>query len=437
MRFLVIVFFITALFGCDTSSSSRAYQSYINAKQNYIQSILNNNKKQKISSLKNIVECGKFLGFNVGKYKKELIKLEYTKNKKHNTHSYKKATQPIKNPLKLESKYIKIISFYPLKIKLNSKMKIKYSTLIKNNKYYKIFDIYNAKVNKKVSKKISHNIYLIIAQNDKNKVRVVLYNKNRFKIRYFTQNKYLKINFFDKPISKYKKPVLIKRIPFKQKIIVIDPGHGGKDTGGIGVYGIREKNIVLPIGLNLKNILEKRGYKVYMTRNKDYFVTLPNRTKFANRHHANLFISIHCNIIRSDSNVHGPTTYFLSPARTARASRVAKYENSAIGNLHTTNQQIVLNFLNKSRIIQSDKFAMDVQRNVVYNLRKYYKNVGDRGVRPAPFWVLVGTQMPAILIETGFLTNKQEALRLNNSLYRKRLARGIANGIDSYFMKNR
>ncbi len=432
MRFIVILFFITALFGCNTSSLSKAYQSYTTAKQHYIQAILNNNKKQKINSLKEIVKCGSFLDFNVSKYKKELNNLGYKKYK-----YVSKKVIPIKNPLKLESKYIKVISYYPLKIKLNSKMKVKYFTLVRNKKYYKIFDIYNAKLNKKISKRISQNIDLLIAQNNKNKVRVVLSNENKFKIRYSTKNHYLSVKFFDKPISKYQKPTHITKVPLKQKIIVIDPGHGGKDPGGIGFYSIKEKNVVLKIGLYLRDILKKRGYKVYMTRDKDYFVTLPNRTKFANRYHANLFISLHCNIIRGKNKVHGPTTYFLSPARTERASRVAKYENSAIGNLHTTNQQIVLNFLNKDRIIQSDKMAMDIQRNIIYNLRKHYKDIYDRGVRPAPFWVLVGTQMPAILIETGFLTNKKEASRLNNSLYQKRLATGIADGIDSYFRKNK
>jgi N-acetylmuramoyl-L-alanine amidase len=426
------MFFITALFGCNTSSLSKAYENYIIAKQDYINAILDNNKKQKINSLKDIVKCGNFLGFNITKYKKELNKLDY---KKHKNIS-KKVIKPIKNPLKLESKYIKVISYYPLKIKLNSKMKVKYFTLVRYNKFYKIFDIYNAKINKKISKKISQNIYLVIAQNSKDKVRIVLSNENRFKIRYTTKNHYLTVKFFDKPISKYQKLPPIKTSTIKQKIIVIDPGHGGKDPGGVG-FGIKEKNVVLQIGRYLRDILQKRGYKVYMTRDRDYFVKLPNRTKFANRHHADLFISIHCNIIRGFPKVHGPTTYFLSPARTERASKVAKYENSAIGNLHTTNQQIVLNFLNKDRIIQSDKMAMDIQRNVIYNLRKHYRNIHDRGVRPAPFWVLVGTQMPAILIETGFLTNKQEAQRLNNSLYQKRFANGIANGIDSYFMKNK
>jgi len=427
MKLLIVLIFVTALFGsCNTSSYSETYQTYMNAKQNYIRAILDNSKNRKISSLKKIVECGKVLGFNVNRYKTELNKLSPKKK--------------YKSPLKIESSYIKVETFYPLKIKLNSKMKVKYLTLSDNHKHYKIFDIYNAKANRKIFKKISKNIYLKIAQNSPKKVRVVLYSKNKFKIRYSTKKiaGYLSVKVFDKPISKYLPPKKIKKyLPRKQQVIVIDPGHGGKDTGGIGLYGIREKNIVLPIGLYLKKLLQKRGYKVYITRNKDYFVTLKNRTKFANRHHANMFISIHCNIIRGKSSVNGVTTYFLSPARTARASRVAKYENNVIGNLHTTNQKIVLNFLNRNRIIQSDKFAMDVQRNIVYNLRKHYKSVEDRGVRPAPFWVLVGTQMPAILIETGFLTNKKEALRLNNSLYRKRLAIGIANGIDSYFAKNK
>jgi len=445
MRLLIVLLFVTALFGCNTSSLSKAYQSYSNAKQNYIRAILDDNKKLKINSLKEIVSCGTVLGFDISKYKKELAKFGYKQIHKKRQKPISKSKsiakhkiKIVKNPLKLESKYIDIISYNPLKIRLNKNAKVKYLTLYKSHKHYKIFDIYNMKTNKKISKKITKNIFLIVAQNAPNKVRVVLYNKNRFKIKYSTQKGYLKVRFFDKPITKYEKVAPIKKLlPIKRKIIVIDPGHGGKDTGGIGLYGIREKNIVLPIGLYLKKILQKRGYKVYMTRDKDYFVTLKNRTKFANRHHADLFISIHCNIIRGDSSVNGVTTYFLSPARTARASRVAKLENSAFRKLKSINQQIVLNFLNKDRIIQSDKMGMDIQRNVVYNLRKYYRNVGDRGVRPAPFWVLVGTQMPAILIETGFLTNKKEALRLNNSLYQKRLATGIANGIDSYFLKNR
>jgi N-acetylmuramoyl-L-alanine amidase len=432
MRFFFIPFLIiTALFSCNSNSLVSAYQSYNNAKQNYIAAILESNNKKMLYFLKEIIQCGDILGFDVTKYKKALK--DATKKRIHK--------KIVKNPLKLQPIYIKVEKFNPLKIKLSNNMKVKYLTLYRDHKHYKIFDIYNAKVNHNIYKKIASGLYLKIVQNRPKRVRVVIYKNQKFKIKYFISKDYLKVTLFEK-LPKHIPPKKIiyndKPTPIiSHKIIVIDPGHGGKDPGGIGFNGIKEKDVVLKIGLYLRNILQKRGYKVYMTRDKDYFVTLPNRTKFANRHHADLFISIHCNIIRNDSRVHGPTTYFLSPARTARASRVAKYENSAIGNLHTINQQIVLNFLNKDRIIQSDKMGMDIQRNIIYNLRKHYKDIYDRGVRPAPFWVLVGTQMPAILIETGFLTNKKEASRLNNSLYQKRLAIGIANGINSYFEKNR
>jgi N-acetylmuramoyl-L-alanine amidase len=115
---------------------------------------------------------------------------------------------------------------------------------------------------------------------------------------------------------------------------------------------------------------------------------------------------------------------------------VAKLENSAIGNLRSTTQNIVLNFLNKNRIIDSTKLAIDIQKSLIYNLKKHYSHIKDGGVRPAPFWVLVGTNMPAILIEMGYLSNKIEAKKLNSKTYQKRLAKYIADGIENYFRKN-
>ena len=424
MKYL-LVFLFTALFGCNTISNRAAYQDYTKAKQKYIQAVLDNSKKEKILALNEIVKCGEFLGFNIIEYKRELLKLK------------PKNSQPkiIKSPLKIESSYIKILSFNPLDIKLSSKMKIKYSTLYKYHKHYKFFDIYNAKVNRFRMKKIS-NITIKIAQNNSKRVRVVLSSPNNFKIRYSTQNHRLKVNFLGLKQTKYIK-IPIKKYNPHNKVIVIDPGHGGKDPGGIGYHHIKEKNIVLPIGLYLKKELQKRGYKVYLTRSRDVFITLRNRTKFANRKKADLFVSIHCNIAPSHPEVYGINTYFLSPARSERAKRVAKLENSVIGNLRSTTQNIVLNFLNRDRIISSDKLAIDIQKSLIYNFRKHYKHINDGGVHPAPFWVLVGTNMPSILIETGFISNKMEALRLINKSYQKRYAKFIAEGIDNYFRKNR
>jgi len=431
MRLIFLLFFITSLFACDTSSNVKAYQNYTKAKQTYIQSIIDNNKKLQIKSLEEIVKCGRFLGFNVNKYNKRLKQLKPVI--KVQTSSRPK----FQNPLKIESSYIKLLSINPIKIKLSKKMDVKYSTLYRKHRYYKIFDIYNAKVNKTVVKKIG-NIILKIAQNNKKRVRVVLNSNKDFKIRY-NKKPNLEITILTtqkSTIKQHKKKTYTKPYLHKNRIIVIDAGHGGKDPGGVGVYHIKEKNIVLPLAKYLKYELTKRGYKVYLTRDRDKFITLRNRTKFANRKKADLFISLHCNIAPKHPEIYGIETYFLSPARSARAKRVAKLENSAIGNLRSTTQNIVLNFLNKNRIIDSTKLALDIQKSLIYNLKKHYRGIKDGGVRPAPFWVLVGTQMPAILIETGFISNKKEALKLINRTYQKRYARYIAEGIDSYFRKN-
>jgi N-acetylmuramoyl-L-alanine amidase len=404
MRFIFLLF-ITTLFACDTASNIKAYNDYKLAKENYIQAVLDNNKNKKISSLKEIVKCGKFLGFNVNKYEQRLKSLSI-------------------NPLKIESKYIKLISTNPIKIRLSSKMRVKFSTM-KRGKYYKVFDIFGAK-SRNLYQKIG-NFYLRIAQNNSKKVRVVIASSKKFIVRYSIKNNYLIIHL----------PKQNTTIKHKiGKIIVIDPGHGGKDPGGIGEYGIKEKNIVLPVAKYLKYELNKRGYKVYLTRYTDKFITLKNRTKFANKKHADIFISLHCNISPKHSDVYGVETYFLSPARSSRAKRVAKLENSAIGNLHSTTQNILLNFLNKNRIIDSTKLSIDIQKSLIYNLKKQYQNIRDGGVRPAPFWVLVGTNMPAILIEMGYLSNKMEAKRLNSKTYQKKLAKYIADGIENYFRKN-
>ncbi len=434
MRIIILLFFITSLFACDTSTNTKAYQNYTQAKQNYIQSILDNNKKKKIQALEEIVKCGKFLGFNISKYKQRLNELQPHPKRKITKNTLSK--HKFQNPLKIESNYIKILSLNPIKIKLSKKMKILYSTLHRKKKYYYIFDIYNAKINKPIIKKLNSFLSLKIVQNNKKRVRLVLYSYKKLHLKYNTKYPTLIIHYSnnERPTKNIIKPSHFQN--YKSKIIVIDPGHGGKDPGGIGVYRIKEKNIVLPLGKYLRNELIKRGYKVYLTRDRDKFITLKNRTKFANKKHADLFISLHCNIAPKHPEVYGIETYYLSPARSKRAKRVAKLENSAIGNLRTTTQNIVLNFLNKNKIIDSTKLALDIQKSLIYNLKKHYKGIKDGGVRPAPFWVLVGSSMPAILIETGFISNKNEAKKLINKTYQKRYAKYIADGIDNYFRKN-
>jgi len=443
MRLIFLLVLFTSLFACDTSSNSKAYQNYTTSKQQYIQSILDNNTKQKIKALQEIVKCGKFLGFNVSKYNQRLNELTHTLHKtpktKSNLITKNKVNNKFQNPLKIESSYIKVLSLHPIKIKLSKKMYVKYFRLYKKNqkrKYYYVFDIYNAKINRAIIKKLNDNSLIKIVQNNKKRVRLVIYSIKKISLKYSKKYPLLSINYEKYHIQSNISKKYVNFPQYRKKIIVIDPGHGGKDPGGIGAYRVKEKNIVLPIGKYLKTELSKRGYKIYLTRNKDEFITLRNRTKFANKKHADLFLSIHCNIAPKHPEVYGIETYFLSPARGNRAKRVAKLENSAIGNLHSTTQNIVLNFLNKTRIVDSTKLALDIQKSLIFNLKKHYRKIKDGGVRPAPFWVLVGTNMPAILIETGFISNKNEAKKLINKIYQKRYAKYIADGIDNYFRKN-
>ena len=254
-----------------------------------------------------------------------------------------------------------------------------------------------------------------------------------FNLKYKVKNNILYTQIFLKKTKK----LIQKTYKKTKKIIVIDPGHGGRDTGGIGLHRRYEKIAVLSIAKKLKRILEKKGYKVFLTRSNDKFITLTQRTHFANEKKADLFISIHCNI--APKHIKGPygiETYFLSPTRNERAIRVARLENKEVKDLKYIDQRVILNFLNRDRIIESNKLAIDVQKGMLASLRRFYSKIKDNGVRPAPFWVLVGTQMPAILIETGYLTNPMEVNRLFNSHYQQKLAEGIANGIDAYFRKN-
>ncbi|MDA3907526.1 MAG: N-acetylmuramoyl-L-alanine amidase, partial [Sulfurimonas sp.] len=224
----------------------------------------------------------------------------------------------------------------------------------------------------------------------------------------------------------------------RNKVIVIDAGHGGKDPGAVGYRNYREKVIVYKISQELKKILRARGYKVHMTRDRDKFVKLSKRTDYANKKKADIFVSIHANAVgRNNANkVHGIECYFLSPSRSKLAERVAAKENTAdLSEMNRYGKNTFLNFLNSHKIVASNKLAIDLQRGMLGSLNKKYK-VKDGGVREGPFWVLVGAQMPAVLVEVGFISHPQEAKKLVDPKYRKTIAIGLANGIERYFAKN-
>ncbi|BAW76443.1 N-acetylmuramoyl-L-alanine amidase family protein [Helicobacter pylori] len=236
-----------------------------------------------------------------------------------------------------------------------------------------------------------------------------------------------------------KNDTFIKTKRKKHKKIVLDAGHGGKDCGAMSANLVCEKDIVLEVVKFLHKELKKRGYSVLLTRDKDIYIDLVGRTELANKKSADLFISVHANSIpkRSTSNAHGIETYFLSTARSERARKVAEQENKDNVNLMDYfSKSLLLNSLNTQRLIVSNKLAIDVQYGMLQSIRKNYPDVVDGGVREGPFWVLAGALMPSILIEIGYNSHAIESKRIQSKPYQKILAKGIADGIDSFFSKN-
>ncbi len=214
--------------------------------------------------------------------------------------------------------------------------------------------------------------------------------------------------------------------------IVIDAGHGGKDSGAISPTGGQEKKVVLDIARRLKKILEQRlGCRVIMTRRDDHFIPLEERTVIANTKKADLFVSIHANASRN-RRAHGVETYFLNLSTDREAMELAAMENSTstknIGQL----QSILHDLMQNSKIKESSRLAACVQRSLVGKLKSCYGNVKNLGVKQAPFYVLIGAQMPSILVETSFISNKMESKRLASPAYRQKVAEGVADGIQKY-----
>ena len=222
----------------------------------------------------------------------------------------------------------------------------------------------------------------------------------------------------------------------KKYIIVIDAGHGGKDNGASCCKKKKEKNVTLAVAEKLKKKLEKKGYKVYMTRDDDTFVKLPKRTEFANKKKADIFVSIHANAAPNKKLANffkGIEIYYLSPAKTDRAKEAAAKENAVMfkdKDFYTKNAYLSL--ISREKIIESHKLGLDVSAQMLSNIRSSYGKVEDGGVKPANFWVLVGAQMPAILVETGYITHPKEGNNLMNAYYKDLLAKGIMEGIGRY-----
>jgi N-acetylmuramoyl-L-alanine amidase len=227
---------------------------------------------------------------------------------------------------------------------------------------------------------------------------------------------------------------IAKQLSLGVRRIVIDPGHGGKDYGAPGcIKGVHEKHITLQISKRLAAKLKRElKCEVILTRTKDQYLTLEERTAFANTKNADLFISIHTNASR-DKRAYGLSTYFLNLADDDESKRVAAMENATSANNISDLEKILFSLMHYSKINESSRLATNVQSTMTSHLqRKGYSRIKSKGVKQAPFYVLLGAQMPSILVETSFISNPRECRRLMNSKYQDRLCEGIIRGIKKY-----
>jgi N-acetylmuramoyl-L-alanine amidase len=352
--------------------------------------------------------------------------------------------------------------------------------MILNHPHRQVFDFKNVHLkNKRISKKFPK--YIRIAQFKTNIVRIVIQNRSSYTCIPYTSmlpENELHISLGKKYSSvmprKFIKPKKVKRSSKsineifselemvnrdderkytidnnkenefsivstranKDDLIVIDAGHGGHDSGAVG-GGKKEKDLVLSISKKVAKALKKHGYSVYLTRSKDQFLKLSQRTKIADKKEAVAFISIHANSVPKSKRhrIHGIETFFLQNTRDAKSQRIAARENASVlkgAGSKLSKNVIIDSVLNGPKIIESNKLAIDVQRRIISSVRSKYTGVKDGGVRHAPFYVLVGASRPSILVEVGYISHPRERKRLFTKGYQNLIANGIAKGVDSY-----
>jgi len=453
LKRIVLFFLITIFLSSKLSAVSKEYyqQKFNESKKEYLSAIMTSDRTKEIAVLKKLILYGEKLKVNTIKYKKELNRIDTSSN--------------VKNPVKTKSYLIppkKITKSIPKRYTIKSVTQTQNSVIITFNKninknyiqfterrnrnyFYDEFDIKGSFKDASPTKLKMEGIDKItIYQKNKNILRILFRDKTNLNTIYIIlKNKIIiKVLGKGKKINSKQKVKLLQSDIFypSAKTIVIDAGHGGKDAGAVSgrVY---EKNIVFTVSKYVRDELRKDGFKVHLTRTKDRFIELSDRTKYANRKKADLFISIHANAVPKSKahRIEGVETFFLSPARSERAKRVAALENKGdMKKMGWSSKSSLLTILNRSKITASNKAAIDVQKNMLYFLRnRYGKNtIKDGGVREGPFWVLVGAQMPSILVEIGYISHPRERKRLITREYQKLVAKGIAKGVKSYFLKN-
>jgi len=226
------------------------------------------------------------------------------------------------------------------------------------------------------------------------------------------------------------KPSLARQLGLGVRRVVIDAGHGAHDPGAIGIGGLQEKDVTLDLALRVRDILQAAGYETVLTRDRDVYLPLEERTALANTARGDLFLSLHCNSSEA-GNLSGVETYFLNLASNLRSMQTAARENSmAVANISDL-QQIVREIQN-SKMDESSQFAARVQRSLNDILHRKYPDIKNLGVKQAPFYVLIGAQMPSVLAEVSFINHRTEGRRLADPAYRQLIAQALVDGVKRY-----
>ena len=318
-----------------------------------------------------------------------------------------------------------------------------FSELLSPDRVY--IDIYQVKLNPILHSKtfLVENDYLKqirIAQKTPSTVRVVAdldFKKAYFRVWHLPDPFRIIIDIYPSKLPRPPQPAksgssMIRQLALGIQRVVIDPGHGGQDPGCIGKSGLMEKKIVLDVAERLKKILEsKENLEVIMTRETDIFLDPESRTVIANQKQADLFISIHANASRN-RKLRGIESFYLNFSQDPSVIETAARENATSTKNIGEMKEIIEKIVQNTKISESKELAEYIQNNLVKCLSQKYSNVKSLGVKGGPFWVLIGGEMPSILVEISFLSNSTEESRLKSPQYRQRIAQGIYEGIMEY-----
>lgn len=434
-------------------SKERQFKAYDTYKRYYIKALINGDVNTQLRCLDGICIAGKKLRIDVRDYEKKRARLESKSHKKKKVvpklDSHTK-TEHIKSSKKKKSKNVKIRSRHALSgfhwdestlvlefdFKLNSK-DVNYFTLRpdKGKGYRYIFDI-NAVLYKKPIIKHKEIKRITVSQYQRDKIRVVIESKKALNLRFMRDGKSLKIVMGVSAVYAPKAKVVTSKAN-AERLILIDPGHGGRDGGAIGYGRHLEKDVVLQIANRLAKVLKQDGYRVKMTRSKDKTLSLKYRTKYTRKMKPDLFISVHANSVpkKKAHKAKGIEIYYLDPKRGfQRSSRLERKENAADYNaMDSSITKLFSATQSRTKVIESNFLAIDMGQNVVSRLREKHFKVKDAKVQGGNFWVLVGANSAAVLVEVGFVSNPTEVKMLINRKYQQAFAEGLADGVDQYF----